>query len=272
MTAERERRCGVYYELYIDLLFLLNFMMDSLILLSVKTILREKTAGWRIFAAGAAGAGLMCILMILPLPAPLKYSLLYLALPAVMLAAGLRIRNVRRLVKAFGVFYITAFLWGGIQMSLRPYVRKGSIFFAVSVASYYVLKACWRMVTKIRDRQKTICEVCIYAGNEKYRMKALLDTGNALTDPVSKEPVSVIGTDSAMRSIFREGNPGIRYIPFCTVDGDGVMPVVRAEKMCIYLPGEQWIMRPVIGIGRQKMQNEEYQMIVNPDIIGGIER
>lgn len=267
--TERERRCGVYYELYIDLLFLLNFMMDSLILLSVKTVLKEKTDNKRIFGGGAVGSGLMCLLIVVPMPAYLKNILLYLAVPVVMLSVALRIRNVKMLLKAFGVFYITAFLWGGIQLSLRPYIRKGSIFFAVSVVSYYVLKGCWQMMTKIRDRQKTICEVSICTKNGEYRMKALIDTGNTLTDPVSKEPVCVIGKDTARQLFSTERDKKIRYIPFRTVDGEGVIPVLRAEKMCIYLSEEQWVTRPVIGIGRQVMQEEEYQMILNPDIIGG---
>ena len=53
-----ERRWNMYYELYIDVLFLENFMMDSLLLLAVKRMMRSPSAYGRVFLGAALGSGL----------------------------------------------------------------------------------------------------------------------------------------------------------------------------------------------------------------------
>lgn len=47
----------MHYELYIDLLFLENFMMDSLLLLVLNRVLKCKSNWQRIFLGGGLEAG-----------------------------------------------------------------------------------------------------------------------------------------------------------------------------------------------------------------------
>ena len=51
----------MHYELYIDLLFLENFMMDSLLLLVLNRVLKCKSNWQRIFLGGGLGSGMMCL-------------------------------------------------------------------------------------------------------------------------------------------------------------------------------------------------------------------
>lgn len=259
----------MYYELYIDVLFFTNFMMDSLLLLAVGKILGCRVDHRRIIGGAALGALVLCLATAVPFCSLLKYVLLYLALPAGMLRLALGIRKLVTLVQAFGLFYVMAFLWGGIQLGLRPYIRTASLFFAVSAASYFVLKGCWGLLVRMKNKQKSVCEVRVCTSSGEYTLKALIDTGNALSDPISKEPVSVIGKETAGQILSMEPAQGMRYIPFRSVGGEGVLAVVRVEKMCVYLPQEYQIMHPIIGISGQNIQEQdEYQMILNPDIIG----
>ena len=94
----------------------------------------------------------------------------------------------------------------------------------------------------------------------------MIDTGNKLTDPVSKEPVHVIDTRTA-DGIGRENMYAMRYLPYRTVNGSGVMPIIRMEKMEILTEPEQWIQNPILGICEELIsENEEYQMILNAEI------
>ena len=53
----------MYYELYIDVLFLENFMMDSLLLLAVNRVLKCGRSYGRIFLGGALGSTLTCLVI-----------------------------------------------------------------------------------------------------------------------------------------------------------------------------------------------------------------
>ena len=262
----------MYYELYIDVLFLINFMMDSLLLLAVKKVLRCPVKNGRVFVGGGLGAVLTCVLVALPLPAVVKLPAFYAGVAGMMIVVGLDIRGGRRFWKALGLLYVSAFLMEGMLQILRPWVRTGSLFFASAVPVYYLMCGIWRFLTRLRKEEERLCEVLLQVGPEKYRMHALLDTGNGLTDPVSGEPVSVIDPACAQKMLEKgRTDTGVRYIPYRTVSGEGVMPVFRAEQMEIVLPGEKGefrMQRPIIGICEGHISGpEEYQMILNPDVL-----
>lgn len=262
----------MYYELYIDVLFLMNFMMDSLLLLAVKKVMKSPVSNGRVFLGSAAGAVLTCLLLICPLPAALKLLAGYVGISGVMVWTGLNLRWGKSFWKAFGLLYVAAFFMGGILQVLRPWFRTGSIFFAAGVAAYYLLCGIWKCLIRLGRRQAQICEVILHMGEETCRVQALVDTGNALTDPLSGEPVSVIDPDCAEQILGEEKESiGIRYIPYRTVGGEGVMPVFRVEQMevCLEKEGEKFQMhRPVIGICEGKVsEQEDYQMILNPEIL-----
>lgn len=264
----------MYYELYIDVLFLINFMMDSLLLMAVKKVLRCPVKNGRVFVGSGLGAVLTCVLVALPLPAAVKLPAYYAGIPGMMIRAGLDIRKGRQFWKAFGLLYVSAFLMGGMLQILRPWVRTGSIFFASAVPIYYLMYGIWRFLTMLRKQEERLCEVVLYIGPETYRMHALLDTGNGLTDPISGDPVSVIDPACAQKMLEKERtDTGVRYIPYRTVGGEGVMPVFRAEQMEVFLPGEKGefrMRRPIIGICEGQISgHEEYQMILNPNVLAG---
>lgn len=262
----------MYYELYIDVLFLVNFMMDSLLLLTVNQMLKCSATHGRIFMGGALGAGLTCGVIAIPMPAIIKFVTFHTVINTIMIKTGLKIKGKKQFLKAFGLLYIASFLFGGILQALRPYVRIGSLFFAAAVASYYLIKGIWKFIIGQKELQKKICEITLYTSAGEQKIKALIDTGNGLKDSVSKEPVSVI--DKALaKSILTDEDVknGFRYIPYRTVGKESIMPVFRIRKMCVHLEEERWIKSPVIGVCEERVsEQEEYQMILNPDILGGI--
>jgi sigma-E processing peptidase SpoIIGA len=262
----------MYYELYIDVLFLVNFMMDSLLLLSVNQVLKCSTTHGRIFLGGAAGAGLTCIVIAVPMPAVVKLMIFHTIINTIMIKIGLKVKGKRDFWKAFGLLYIASFLFGGILQALYPYVRTGSLFFAAAVGCYYLIKGIWRFLTGQKELHKKICEITLYTSTGKKKVKALIDTGNSLKDNTSKEPVSVV--DKALaKSILSndEVKNGFHYIPYRTVGKESIMPVFRIKKMCVHLKEERWVENPIIGVCEEQVsEQDEYQMILNPDLLGGI--
>lgn len=262
----------MYYEIYIDVLFLVNFMMDSLLLLSVKQVLKCPTTHGRIFIGGAVGAGLTCIVVAVPFPGIIKLILFHTVVNTIMIKTGLKVNGQKQFWKAFGLLYIASFLFGGILQALHPYVRTGSLFFAAAIGCYYFIRGIWKFLTRVKELQKKICEITLYTSAGEQKVKALIDTGNSLEDNLSKEPVSVVDKTLA-KSILTEEDMknGFHYIPYRTVGKESIMPVFRIKKMCIHMEQEKWIEKPIIGVCQEHVsEQEEYQMILNPDLLGGI--
>lgn len=262
----------MYYELYIDVLFLVNFMMDSLLLLSIKQVLKCHGTHGRIFLGGVLGSVSTCAVTAMPIWAPLKFIVFHAVINTLLIKAGLKIKGKRQFWKAFALLYIFSFLFGGVLQALRPYARTGSLFFAAAVVSYYLIGGIWKFLTSINILHKKICNITLYTCQGEKNIKALIDTGNTLEDNVLKVPVSVVDKALARKILTKEDmKKGFHYIPYHTVEKQSIMPVFRIPKMCIHLDEDRWIDGPVIGICEEHVsEKKEYQMILNPDLLGGI--
>ena len=92
----------MHYELYIDVFFFTNFMMDSLLLFAVRAMLRIPARPWRVFLGGALAALMTCVAIVMPFQAGLKYLLFYALVPALRVWVGLGVRQRRDFAKAVG--------------------------------------------------------------------------------------------------------------------------------------------------------------------------
>lgn len=266
----------MYYELYIDVFFFINFMMDSIILLSVKNMLRLDVSTGRVFAGACIGSLMTCSVIILPIPPLMKQLLFHFVVNAVMIKTGLKVSGFVQWFRAIICLYIVSVLMGGILQMARPLLRTGSLFFTVAVTAYYLLKAVWGFLYRTGKRMKNICEVTLYSHAGELTMKALIDTGNTLTDSFSKEPVCVIGQTAAEKigggfTGEDASYPGFRYIPYHSINGTGIMPSFRIDKMSIRIGNgeeEYYVSRPLIGVSKDEPSAQgEYLMILNPDIL-----
>lgn len=259
----------MYYELYIDVLFLVNFMMDYLLLLLLRKMLSCTATLGNIFLGAFVGALLTCIIIILPIPyAILKFILFHVFVNTVMIRVGLKIKNVRCFVKAYFMLYIGGFLLGGVLSTLQQYVRVGSLFFAVAVGGYLIVSKIWDYIAAIQKMKQYHCEVDLYIGDKKCRVQGIIDTGNGLCDPISNQPVSILDRNTARQFFGEEKLSKVRYIPYHSIGKkEGVMPALKIDRMCVFREEECWVKEPLIGVSEETISaGGEYQMILNPNL------
>ncbi len=258
----------MYYELYVDVLFLVNFVMDYILLLIVRRMLKCTATHFNILFGAIIGAGLTCVVAILPMPyAAIKFVLFYLLVNTLMIIVGLKIKGIRIVVKAMILLYIGAFLMGGIMGYVRQYIKVGSLFFGVAIIGYYMVLGIWNFISYLQKIQQHICEVELHLKENISVIKGLIDTGNNLYDPITQRPVCILD-QGAVQEVFGEGIPTLRYIPYHTIGKkEGVMPVVKFDKMCIKQTEELWVETPLIAISEDEIsKSKEYQMILNPNL------
>ncbi len=260
------------YELYIDVLFLVNLFFDFLLLLTVKHIMRCPVSWKRIFIGSIAGSASTCLVIAIPGNNILKLILFHTVVNVMMIVIGLKIRKKEKIIKAILILYVTSILYGGILEIFSPYLHTEIIYFMIALLCAFFIRNIWMIFLREKRTQNTICTIILCEGKVKRKITALIDTGNTLTDPVSGEPVNIIGKELA-KQIWedKDQTEGIRYIPFCTIENKGIMPVFRVEKMCMTGNEDTWIKHPILGVCEgQISESKEYQMILNPDIIGGL--
>ena len=125
----------MYYELYIDVFFLENFMLDSLILLILNRIMNNGRPYVRPVFGGILGSFLTCLVIIIPLPSVIRIILFHTTVNSVMLCAGLKITRPTQFVQAFLLLYVVSAVFGGTMQIFRPYMRYVSLFYTIAVAA-----------------------------------------------------------------------------------------------------------------------------------------
>ena len=101
-------------EIYIDVVFAANLLMDYLLLELVARFLRCRTSHRRCLAAAILGAFGSCLILCIPSEnTPVLTVVLHGFCALLMLRIGLKIQKEALLLKAFLMLYLTAFLCGG---------------------------------------------------------------------------------------------------------------------------------------------------------------
>lgn len=258
----------MYYELYIDVFFLVNFMMDAILLEILRRILGCPVSHGRVFLGAGAGALGACLVLCLPVP----YGFVRIIaghglINLIMLKTGLGIRWGREMAKAFLLLYISGFLVGGILGVFRPYLRTAGLFFAFAVVSYYGALGVWKLVGALAGREKSRREVRLFRGERSCRVRAIVDTGNTLRDAVTGKPVCVIDQKTADALGLFEKPEGLRFLPYHSVGRrEGVLPAFPLDKMELQGDPVQVVERPLVAVC-QEISRDAHQMLLNPDVL-----
>ena len=129
----------------------------------------------------------------------------------------------------------------------------------------------------LHRKHKFLHQTIIQHHGKKIRVKALLDSGNSLVDPISKIPVSIISLPlflemfpdiSADKILLHELDDcvlGGHYINCQTVNGKGQMFVFSPDKFQI----NGTTVQSLLGVSTQNFCNQKYDAILNINL-GGI--
>lgn len=205
--------------IYIDTLFLLNAIIDYLLLLSAARLAGEPLRRLR-FALGAVLGGLYAVALFLP-------GLGFLSRPLCRLASALLMLLIayggsRRLLRQGLLFLLLTCALGGGVVAIGLLGQGGltlgnGVFYSSldlktvllsAAVCYGVLTVVFRRLAAHTSLSGELVEVHLYLAGRKLELTALVDTGNTLTDPVSGQPV-MVAEGERLRDLFPSGHrPG----------------------------------------------------------------
>lgn len=249
---------------YLDLVILLNFLVDGLLLVGANR-LTGHPPGWRRCALSAVFGGIYAGVCLLPgwrFMGNILWRLVVLTAMSV-LAYGWNIGALRRGT----IFVLLSMALGGMAIGLG----KSDIMSLVLSAGGITLLCVLGIRSPLgMDKYR---KVELQWRGKKLSMIALVDTGNTLRDPITGENVLIVGMDiGAQLGISREiicdpitalsqGEiPGARLIPYRSVGKPGgMLLMVRME----YVRLGGCTVSPLVAFAPEKIgRNEGYQALV----------
>ncbi len=264
----------MHYELYVDSLFFLNFIMNLYLLILVnRSTFRTATPG-RI-AVGAAGFLLPFLGGSLGMGVAAAGTI---AGAAGMLFAAFPVRSLRMFLKLLEKLLLYSFGLGGMLLFLvrsLPGARKvltsvpGLLAGGLAFSLYY------------RGRQQGeasggLCRATLARAGVRMKVNALVDSGNSLVEPISGKPVCVVGK-KVYETLWGGETEGFRVIPYHSIGKSrGVLPGYLLPRLEIELEGLERVFENVyIAVsdgeisGMEDAGAESVKMIINPGLLTG---
>jgi len=225
--------------IYLDILMLINFLVDFLLLMGTDRLSGFPCDGKRSAAAAALGAVYsgICLVPGFRFLGNLLWRMVCLALMA-GIAFGWNGSALRR----GSVFFMLAMALGGLALSME---QQDVVMLAISAGLLWLLCGIG-FGGRIGGREYVPLEIR-YADNA-VRLLALRDSGNTLRDPVTQQQVLVISREAAckltglsesqlndpMQTIMQHPLPGLRLIPYHAVgQSRGMLLAMRFDDVKI---------------------------------------
>lgn len=280
------------YIVYLDVFFMINFLMDYMIILITSKIAKIKKKRIRKLAGAGFGA-LYSVIVIKPLTNHLfKITLVNILVAAVMVLISFGFMSASVYIKNVLLLFVVSFTMSGIinylyySTIIGKYVRNvlsgnsnkvvnARKFILVSVLAYILLSAIVRIIFIIRKDMELYYDVKITFKGKSVVVRGLYDTGNGLTEPVSGKMVHI--AEYEILKPLLEGDEkakeNIYVIPFHSIgEEDGIMYGIRMDEMVVLVDDEpKFLYNPIIGIYIGNVSKRgNYSVILNRETFDGI--
>ena len=249
---------------YMDMVMLLNFLVDFLLILGTNRLTGYPPGGTRAAVASFLGSiyAAACLIPGFRFLGNALWRMVFLGLMAV-LAFGWNSGAVRR----GAVFVLLSMALGGMAGRIRL-----NHFSALCLCALLLWLLC-RVGFGGQLGSREYVPVVLTWQERKLRLMALRDTGNTLRDPLTGEPVLVCGADVGEellhlpRSTFLDPAgavaagmlPGLRLIPYRAVgQPGGMLLALRLKDVKI---GEQKVSPLVAFAPHEIAKGEAYRML-----------
>ena len=293
---------------YIDIIWLDNLVMNFILLWTTSKVSKDHTAQWRLWIASCIGATYAIFLVVSGFIILNRLSI-KIILSICMLLISFKFTTCGRLLKLLGVFYGATFAFGGAAFGLYYftddilsigngvfYIKNFPIKILFMSSTLLIILICtiWPKI-----RRKWISDTLVYRINIKYNgmsiiLDALLDTGNALYDPITQNPVIIVEytkiretLPEAIRDIFKNNREldmdyvvkalansnfaeRFRLIPYYAIGKPGGLLIGFKPDEVLISMADHWRENRdiIIAVYNDRLSmDEQYHALIHPEIL-----
>ena len=293
--------------IYIVVVFLENLVMNSIILIASRIILKKELKPIRILLASSFGAvytiiGYVSVLEI--------YSnlVLKIILSILIIYVAFNPQTVKQLWKEILIFYLTSFVFGGVAFALIYIVKPQEILMKnglylgtyplktvllAGIVAFFIIISAFAIVKTRFKKKDMFCDVELKLNNRIIKTRAMIDTGNLLEDPITNTPVivlehtllyecvpreildnleNILGGELSMipNKIKDEYISKLKLIPFASLGKqNGMLIGMKADSLKVFQEEQEKECKNVIvGIYNKSLTKRgEYRALIGIDLV-----
>lgn len=260
-------------KVYVDLVLLLNFGFDLILLFGVAIILRRQTTLRRLFFGALIGSVTILSMFISISSLGLFFMKIVISILMVLIVFGYR--DIRYFGNNLFYLYTSSILLGGFLYFLNlqfSYKNEGLIFYfdglSVNVIvliflSPIIIYAYVKQGLLLKSHYSNYYNVDIYFKDGLVvPVTAFMDTGNKLEDPYKRRPIILLNKE-LIDLDYSKG--GMVLVPYEAINHHGLLKCVIPEK--IFIEGVGFRDNFLVGISNEKIMIDGVDCILHSKIL-----
>lgn len=223
-------------KVYLDLVMILNFAIDFILLLTISIILKRNVKIIRIML-GAFVGGVSIIFLFFNINSFVLF-LFKVVISILMIIITFKYINIKYTLINLLYLYTSSIILGGFLYLLNiefSYKHIGIIFYNnglsinfifLLIFSPLILYIYIKQSKRLKYNYSNYYNVELYYNNKRYKYTAYMDTGNVLIDNITKKSVILIDKRKLLFNIKE-----FRLIPYTSVNGNNLIKVIKLDKL-----------------------------------------
>lgn len=288
--------------IYLDIVFFENFILNYIIILSTAIISKSKIRMINIMLSSMIG-GIFSILNYMMNIDILGNMVFKIIISILMMLTAFKEYKIKKLIKQLLFFYLVSFTFGGIAFMLLFFIKPQNIIMKsnhlvgtyplkitilAGIIGFVVIFLIERIIKDRLNKKSMICDLEIFYNGKTKKIKTMIDTGNLLKEPISKNDVIIVEKESLKGIISKDilenithilkGNwiqseniysYKIKLIPFSSLGNDnGLLIGFKPDYIKIYSDDEIARNDVLIGIYDGKLsKTNQYTSLIGLDIL-----
>ena len=242
-------------KIYIELVLVLNLIIDLIILISIKLLLRRNTTIFRLLLSAFIGS--LTILFLFIKITSLELILIKIIISIIMNIIAFNYKNIKYLLKNIFFFYINSIILGGFLyfINIKYSITNNLLmnFIVLIILSPLIIYIYTKTIKQLKNNYSKYYELTIYFTDNKVKKYiGYLDTGNKLKDPYTNKPIIIL-------NYFKNNYPKL-LVPCNTVSNKELIECFKINKIFI---NNKCIKNVLIGLSKNKINIDGVDCILN---------
>jgi len=213
-------------KIYLDLLFILNFIYDFLLLLTVYITLKRNISLKRIVFGALIGA-LSTFIILIPIN---KYLLFILKIitSLIMIIITYKFKDIKYFFNNIVYLYMCSVILAGFLYFLKLEFNNMCYLISLSIAPLilYLYVKEQRELKKIVNYYKKV--IITLKNNKIIELNGFVDSGNKLKDPITNKYIILVNK-KIIKGIYNIRSP--MYVPIKTVNKNSLLECIPVNKI-----------------------------------------
>ncbi len=245
-------------EMYIDLFFIFNVIMDYIIIMSTNILLKRRTNHIRMILSSLIG-GISSLVLF----TSLNKIVIEIVSIVIMVLISFGYKGIRYLINNILYMYVLSTLLGGIIYLFNIKVSNSMFltYLIIIVISIEIMILYIKENKKMRSIYNNYYKVDIYfKDRKKLSLIGFVDTGNNLYDPYKKRPVIIVHNKYIKEDKYI-------LVPYHTINGNGLLKCIKPD--IIFIDGIGYKGNVLIGFSDSFNFGDGVDVILHKDIMKG---